>query len=108
VGGKFARTWHRRDPAERREVILERLAAYFGEEARRPIAYAESDWCGETWSGGGPVALFPTGTLSIHGPALRAPVGRIHWAGTETARQCMGFIEGAVESGQRAAAEALA
>jgi len=35
-------------------------------------------------------------------------VGRIHWAGTETAVECMGFIEGAVESGQRAAAEVLA
>jgi monoamine oxidase len=107
VGGKFARTWHRRDPLERKQVILERLATYFGSEARQPTAYQEMDWCAETWSGGAPIALFPTGTLSVHGPALREPIGRIHWAGSETARQCMGFIEGAVESGQRAAAEVL-
>lgn len=105
VGGKFARTWHRRDPLERQRVVADRLAAYFGEEARHPVAYAEQDWCGEPWSGGAPIALFPTGTLSMHGPALLEPVGRIHWAGTETARQCMGFIEGAVEAGQRVAQE---
>lgn len=108
VGGKFARTWHRHDPQDRKQIILERLATYFGAEARQPIGYAESDWCGEYWSGGAPIAIFPTGTLSVHGPALREPVGRIHWAGTETARQCMGFIEGAIESGQRAASEVLA
>jgi monoamine oxidase len=108
VGGKFARTWHRRDLIERKQVIVERLAAYFGEEARKPIAYAEQDWCSETWSGGAPITLFPTGTLSVHGLALCEPIGRIHWAGTETARQCMGFIEGAVESGQRVTEEILA
>jgi monoamine oxidase len=108
VGGKFARTWHRLELNERKQIILNHFAKYFGEEARQPISYAEQDWCAEEWSGGAPITLFPTGTLSVHGPALRQPIGRIHWAGTETARQCMGFIEGAVESGQRAAAEVLA
>jgi len=108
VGGKFARTWHRREPLERKKIILDSLARYFGEEARKAGAYQETDWCSENFSGGGPIALFPTGTISVHGPALREPVGRIHWAGTETARLCMGFIEGAIESGQRAAAEVLA
>jgi monoamine oxidase len=107
VGGRFARTWHRIDLEERKRTITDRFARYFGEEARKPLSYGEVDWCGEEWSGGAPIALFPTGTLSVHGPALREPIGRIHWAGTETARQCMGFIEGAVESGQRAAEEVL-
>jgi monoamine oxidase len=108
IGGRFARTWHRTPEGERQRIVVDKLAKYFGEEARKPIAYAEIDWTTERWSGGGPIALFPPGTLSVHGPALRAPVGRVHWAGTETARQCMGFMEGAVESGQRAAAEILA
>lgn len=107
IGGKFARTWHRYAPDERKQIVIERLAKYFGPEARKPIAYAELDWCGEQFIGGAPIAIFPTGTLSIHGASLREPIGRIHWAGTETARQCMGFIEGAVESGQRAADEVL-
>lgn len=108
LGGRSARTWHRTPADERRQIVLDKLARYFGEEAKKPIAYAEIDWTAERWSGGGPIALFPPGTLSVHGPALREPVGRVHWAGTETARQCMGFMEGAVESGQRAAAEVLA
>lgn len=105
VGGRAARTWHTRDAGARKAAILERLARYFGPEALTPTAYGEADWCAERWSGGGPIALFPTGTLSTHGTAMREPIGRIHWAGTETARACMGFIEGAVESGQRAAEE---
>ena len=108
VGGKHARTWHSIDLAERKNIVTQRLSRYFGKEALKYTAYQENDWTGEIHSGGGaPIALFPSGTLSVHGPALREPVGRIHWAGTETARQCMGFIEGAIESGQRAAEEAL-
>jgi monoamine oxidase len=42
------------------------------------------------------------------GEALRDPVGRIHWAGTETAFQWNGYMEGAVESGERAAREVIA
>ncbi len=107
VGGKPARGWHRIDAAERKRIILDKLARYFGDEAKHPSAYVETDWCTEQYSGGGPVALFPPGSLSQHGAALRAPVGRIHWAGSETARDCMGFMEGAVESGQRVAAEMI-
>lgn len=108
VGGAPARAWGARDAAERKGVILDKLAAYFGPEAREPIAWAEQDWCAEAWSGGGPITIFGGGALSSHGASLREPVGRVHWAGTETARRCMGFIEGAVESGHRAAEEVSA
>jgi monoamine oxidase len=46
--------------------------------------------------------------LTELGPALTAPVGRIHWAGTETASYWHGYMDGAVRSGRRAAAEILA
>jgi monoamine oxidase len=46
--------------------------------------------------------------LTEYGPALRAPVGRIHWAGTETSEYWAGYMDGAVRSGERAAAEVLA
>ena len=42
------------------------------------------------------------------GPALREPVGRIHWAGTETATVWSGYMDGALAAGDRAAAEVLA
>jgi monoamine oxidase len=108
VGGRFARTWGTKPPEERRKIVVDKLVAYFGAEAGSPLAYAEQDWTTERFSGGGPIALFPTGTLSVLGDALRAPIGPIHWAGTETARACMGFMEGAIESGDRAADEVLA
>jgi len=43
-----------------------------------------------------------------YGPWLREPVGPIHWAGTETADEWTGFLDGAVRSGQRAADEITA
>lgn len=44
--------------------------------------------------------------ISLH-TALREPVGRIHWASTETATEWMGYMEGALSSGLRAANEVL-
>jgi monoamine oxidase len=48
------------------------------------------------------------GTLLDFGPSLRQPVGRIHWAGTDTSDYWVGYMDGAVCSGGRAAAEVLA
>jgi monoamine oxidase len=41
------------------------------------------------------------------GPAVRAPFGRIHWAGVDTATIWMGTINGAAQSGERAANEVV-
>jgi monoamine oxidase len=46
--------------------------------------------------------------LTAFGPALREPVGPLHWAGTETATRWNGYIDGALQSGERAAREVLA
>ena len=46
--------------------------------------------------------------LTAFGPALREPIGPLHWAGTETATVWNGYIDGALQSGERAAREALA
>jgi monoamine oxidase len=53
------------------------------------------------------ITHFPPGVLTEFGPALRAPVGRIHWACTETATIWHAQIEGAVRSDERAAEEVL-
>ncbi|MFB6441685.1 flavin monoamine oxidase family protein [Streptomyces sp. NPDC056411] len=97
----------RLDPAERRDVWLGALAERFGPEAGRPTAYLETDWSDQPWSLGGMVAHFPPGALTNYGSALREPVGRIHWAGTESATSMHGLMEGAVRSGERAAREVL-
>jgi monoamine oxidase len=108
VGGP-ARRWSLRPEADRRAVVLSALVRAFGEEAARPTAYVEQDWSVEPWSRGCPVSNPGPGALSAAGAAaLREPVGRIHWAGTETARRWPGYLEGAIEAGERAADEVLA
>lgn len=108
VTGRPARGWSDQDPQRRRQVILEALQRWFGPQAADPVLFHETDWSGQPYSGGAPVVLFGQGALSVHGRALRAPVGRIHWAGTETALECTGFMEGALESGERVADEVAA
>jgi monoamine oxidase len=108
VVGRAARLFATMSRERRRAQMLDELARFFGPEAKTPIEYAEMDWGEEQYSGGCPFGNFPPGVLSVYGEALSAPFGRIHWAGTETARQCMGYMEGALESGDRAAAEVLA
>ncbi len=43
-----------------------------------------------------------------YGPALAEPIGRIHWAGSETSDVWNGSMDGAVRSGRRSASEVLA
>lgn len=95
-------------PEARREAALESLARFFGAEARTPLAYVDQDWLAEPFSRGCYVGNFGPGVWTTLGEALRAPCGRIHWAGTETAREWMGYFEGALEAGERAALEVLA
>jgi monoamine oxidase len=45
--------------------------------------------------------------LTTFGTTLRQRVGRIHWAGTETATVWNGYMEGALEAGERAARDVL-
>jgi monoamine oxidase len=107
VGGADARRWHRLEPSARRNEAMACFARLFGDRARAAEHYIEQDWSAEPWSGGGPVALMGPGTMSQLGPALRDPVGPVHWAGTETATTWTGYMDGAVRSGERAAAEVL-
>jgi monoamine oxidase len=106
--GAHARTVAGLGPDERRRIALDDLAAYFGPRAARPAAYLERDWSAEEWSGGGYGAYAVPGTLTRFGAALRAPVGPLHFAGAETAARWPGYMEGAAESGRRAANEIIA
>jgi monoamine oxidase len=80
----------------------------FGPRAAQPERFVERVWADEEWTRGCYGCYLPTGGWTSYGDALRAPIGRLHWAGTETATRWMGYIDGAVRSGERAAAEVLA
>jgi monoamine oxidase len=108
VGGDKARAYNRSSQSRRRAAVLEQFATYFGARARKPRAYYETSWAGEQWTRGCPVGIPSTGTLVAYGAQLRAPVGRIHWAGTETSTFWNGYMDGAVRSGERAAADVIA
>jgi monoamine oxidase len=108
VFGPAAQEHVRYSTEDRRRRCLDSLVACFGSAAADPVDYLETDWSAERWSLGAMIAHFPPGTLTSYGPALRAPVGRIHWAGSERATLMHGLMEGAVRSGEAAAAEVLA
>ena len=93
---------------QRRQKALDCFVALFGEEAANPIDYLDQRWGAEPFAPGGPTAAVPPGSWTQFGRLLREPVGPLHWAGTETADEWTGFMDGAVRSGQRAAAEVFA
>jgi len=107
AGGGAARAYRRLSRSARRAKVLDELTTFFGAAARNPTLLFDTDWAADPWSRGCPVAVYRPGVMSAHGPALRAPVGRIHWAGTETSDYWNGYMDGAVRSGERAAAEVL-
>lgn len=92
---------------ERRAEVAGAARACFGARAGKPAAYLDKDWSADEWTRGCPTGTIPPGVLMSHGPALRAPNGRVHWAGTETATEWTGYMEGAIRSGYRAADEVL-
>lgn len=108
VGGPEARELAALPPAERRAPVLACLERLYGPRAAQPLEYAEQAWEEEEWSGGGPTSNFGPGGWTSCGAHLREPSGRLHWAGTETATVWSGYMEGALQAGERVAAEALA
>ncbi len=106
--GQAARRLGRLPEGERGKQVAACFARWFGEQASDPIGYGDFDWATDRWTRGGPTGVMQPGAWSIAGPALRKPVGRIHWAGAESASVWSGFMEGALESGERAADEVLA
>ncbi|UYV64061.1 MAOB [Cordylochernes scorpioides] len=108
---------------DRKMLFARSMAKVFGsDEALKVVHYEEKNWMEEQYSGGCYVGTFPPGFLTRFGKfdgdfalhtitalcrVIREPVGRIHYAGTETATHWAGYMEGAVQAGERAAREVL-
>src|SRR3954466_3446781 len=109
IGGTQARTWTPKPAEERKAAVLKQFQQFFDDDrALQPKSVVEKDWPADPWCKGCPVGVLPPGTLIDFGPTLRAPLGKIHWAGTETSDYWCGYMDGAVRSGERAATEVLA
>ena len=107
IEGKHARDCARMTEPERKALVVGELVRLFGPDAAEPERYIERVWADEEWTRGCYGAFFPTGGWTSFGPGLRAPIGPLHWAGTETATVWNGYIDGAIQSGERAAAEVV-
>ncbi|XP_006825916.2 amine oxidase [flavin-containing] B-like [Saccoglossus kowalevskii] len=95
-----------------KEKRKKRLAEFYAEifesdEANHPIEYIDNDWLSEEYSGGCYVGVMPPGVLTSFGSVIRTPHGCVHFAGTETATEWAGYMEGAVQAGERAAREIM-
>ena len=106
--GRNARELGRVPLEERRERVLTGFARLFGPRAADPERWIERSWADEEWTRGCYGCSFTTGGWTGYGRALREPIGPLHWAGAETAVTWNGYMDGALESGERAAREALA
>ncbi|XP_048400495.2 amine oxidase [flavin-containing]-like [Stegostoma tigrinum] len=94
--------------AERKQRICQIYARVLEtEEALYAVHYEEKDWCEEQYSGGCYTAYFPPGMFIQFGKVLREPFGRVYFAGTETATKWSGYMDGAVQAGERAAREVM-
>lgn len=107
VEGPIARKIGELQADDRRRTILAELVGRFGDKAASPVDYIEQCWTTERYSGGGMLSHAPPGVLTEFGHAIREPCGRIHWAGTESSAVMCGWVDGAVRSGERAAAEVM-
>ena len=101
-------TAHAERGERRLDVLLERVGAVLGPAAAAPAEVLERDWQAEHWSGGAWGAYYGPGLWTAVEDAVRAPVDGVSWAGSESAVVSNNYLDGAVEAGERAAAEALA
>lgn len=96
------------DPEARKAAILDSLASYYGERAKSPAIYFESDWGSEEWTRGAYAASFDMGGLERFGADLRTPVGPIHWASSDLAGAGYQHVDGAIRMGRWVADAVLA
>jgi monoamine oxidase len=105
--GERARRLRTLPAANRGAVLKDALSRCFGPQAAAPIELVTRDWTADPWSlGGYGSILSPGGPL----PGAGAPTGpreRIVFAGTESAAEHHGYIEGAVRAGEHAAVSVL-
>jgi monoamine oxidase len=85
------------------KAAIEQVEQVCPESSQFVVAARTIAWDNEPFTQGSYVAFGP-GEVTAYWELLRKPVGRLYFAGEHTAVH-QGYMEGAVESGQRAAVE---
>jgi monoamine oxidase len=118
VVGDQAEPWSRKTMEEKKQAIFTQLARTFntseGEVSACFREYIEKDWAQDGFALGCPAGCFRPNVLTRLldgepiGKSLATPDGLTHFAGSETGTDWQGgYINGAVQSGQRAAHEVI-
>ncbi|KAF2754444.1 amine oxidase [Pseudovirgaria hyperparasitica] len=111
VNGQFGRDWSRLRSHERRKVVLEQLAKVYkvdrDSEVWRPIEIFDQVWMEEKFSKGALTPITAVGHLTKFVDVYGKPVGNLHFVGTEFATEWKGYMEGALETGERAVREVM-
>jgi monoamine oxidase len=89
--------------SKRRAAVLESFARYFGDRVRKPRRYLELVWAAERFTRGAYGSYNPPGTLTSIGHVAGRPFGRIHFAASDLASEWIGYMDGAIRSGEHAA-----
>lgn len=112
IVGEPGRQWSALPEAKRREVVLSHVrtaCAKVGVEMPEPVATHEFEWTKHETFLGAPIPVTGPNVLSTDaGRSLRTPFGNVIFAGTETALESKGFMDGALKAGSRSAAEVIA
>eukprot|EP00012_Vannella_robusta_P007283 CAMPEP_0206201254 /NCGR_PEP_ID=MMETSP0166-20121206/11407_1 /ASSEMBLY_ACC=CAM_ASM_000260 /TAXON_ID=95228 /ORGANISM="Vannella robusta, Strain DIVA3 518/3/11/1/6" /LENGTH=265 /DNA_ID=CAMNT_0053619831 /DNA_START=614 /DNA_END=1407 /DNA_ORIENTATION=- len=103
--GDSALEWCDRTQEERKQACVEHFVRVFGPEAANPVHYIENNWPSEPYIRGAYMSIPPPNVLTRVGPAIRKPIGNIHFAGTETATEWSGYMEGGLQAAERVATE---
>ena len=90
-------------PAKRRAAVLASFARYFGDRVQRPRRYLELVWAAERFTRGAYGSYNPPGTLTSIGHVAGKPFGRVHFAASDLAPEWIGYMDGAIRSGEQAA-----
>ena len=106
--GDYGRSLFGLSLARRRSAVLASLARYFGRRAMRPAHYLDMVWAREPYSGGAYGSFNPPGVITSLAAAASAPAGNVYFAGADYSPEWPGYMEGAIRSGDAAAAQVLA
>ena len=106
IVGAAGRAWSSKSYYERMEEVYQHLQELFGSnEVREPEDVLIREWSAEEFSQGAPCPVHgPDSAMNAH-QHVRSGFLNAHFAGTETAYEWKGYMDGAVSAGLRAAAE---
>ncbi|MBV9870519.1 MAG: flavin monoamine oxidase family protein [Frankiaceae bacterium] len=102
--GSEGRANFAKSQAARRHAAIACFVRYFGAAAAKPTTVHEMVWAKERYTQGAYGTFSPPGVLTGLGKYVESSVGRMHFAGADFSPRWAGYMDGAIRSGESAAA----